>query len=133
MNAILDFARFLSSGYFVGDLGFILGGVAVVVCVWGALYGVLSGWVGFVRGVLSEGVLSGGFCPGGFLRGGGGGFVRGLLSWGFCPGDLVRGGGGLSRGVLSTGSFVRGVLSGGVLSGGFCQGGGVCPRILLTP
>ena len=41
MNAILDFARFLSSGCFVGDLGFILGGFAVVVCVWGVLYGVL--------------------------------------------------------------------------------------------
>ena len=41
MNAILDFARFLSSGCFVGDLGFILGGFAVVVCVWSVLYGVL--------------------------------------------------------------------------------------------
>ena len=41
MNAILDFARFLSSGCFVGDLGFILGGFAVVVCVWGVSYGVL--------------------------------------------------------------------------------------------
>ena len=43
MNAILDFARFLSSGSgcFVGDLGLILGGFAVVVCVWGVLYGVL--------------------------------------------------------------------------------------------
>ena len=33
MNAILDFARFLSSGCIVGDLG----GFAVVVCVWGVL------------------------------------------------------------------------------------------------
>ena len=41
MNAILDFARFLSSGCFVGDLGLILGGFAVVVCVWDVLYGVL--------------------------------------------------------------------------------------------
>ena len=35
--AILDFARFLSSGCFVGDLGLILGGFAVVVCIWGVL------------------------------------------------------------------------------------------------
>ena len=41
INAILDFARFLSSGCFVGDLGLILGGFAVLVCVWGVLYGVL--------------------------------------------------------------------------------------------
>ena len=75
MNAILDFARFLSSGCFAGDLGLILGGFAVVVCVWGVLYGVLWGWGGFVRGVLSRGVLSiGGFCPAGYCPGG---FVQG--------------------------------------------------------
>ena len=96
MNAILDFARFLSSGCFVGDLGFILGGfcrggLCLGCFVWGFMRvgGVLSGGV-LSGGFLSGGVLSGGFCPGGF--------VRGVLSGGFCPGGFVRGG------------FVRGVL-----------------------
>ena len=129
INAILDFARFLFSGCLVENLGFIFGGFAVVVCVRGVFYGVLS------RGVLSGGVLSGGFCPGGFVRGvlsGGfcpGGFVRGVLSAGFCPrevlsrgfcpggfvrGGFVGGGGGLSRRVLSIGGFCP---------AGYCPGG----------
>ena len=53
----MDFARFLSLGCFVGDLGFILGGFAVVVC---------------VRDI-SRFVRVGGFCPGGSCPGG------------FCP------------------------------------------------
>ena len=124
MNAILDFARFLSSGCFVGDLGLILGGFAVVDCVWGVLYGVLWGWGGltFVRGGgFARGVLSGGFCPGGFCPGG---FCPG----GFCPGGFCPRGGFVHGGVLSIGGFcpagycpggfVRGVLSRGVLSRG---------------
>ena len=117
MNAILDFARFLSSGCFVGDLGFILGGFAVMVCVWGFFFGggvyegggicpgVLSG--GVLSGVvLSRGVLSvGGVCPVGFVRGV---FVQGVL--------IVRG--VLSGEGVCPGGFVRGVLS-----GGFCPGG----------
>ena len=113
MNAILDFARFLSSGCFVGDLEVILGGFAVVVCA-GCLVcpffcpggfcpeggGVCKG--GFCPGRYYPGVLSGGFstggfvrwvCPAGFVRGGGvcpGFFCPG----GYCPGGLVRGGGG---------------------------------------
>ena len=114
MNAILDFARFLSSGCFVGDLGLILDGFAVVVCVLGCFV-----W-GFMRvgGGLSGGVLSGGFCPGGFCPGG---FVRG----GFVRGGFVRG--GFVRGGFVRGGFVRGVLSGGVLSRGVLSTGGFCP------
>ena len=137
MNATLEFARFLSSGYFVGDLGFIMDGFAVVVCVREFCRGFCAGGVvlpgggwfvrgslsggGFVRGSLSGGVLSGGFCPGGF--------VRGILSGGFCPGVLfgeVLSGGVLSRGVLSTGGFCLswGFVYHGVLSvGEFCPAG----------
>ena len=121
MNAILDFARFLSSGCFVGDLGVILGDFAVVVCVWSVLLGFYDG---------------GGFSPGGFVRGGfvRGGFVRGVLSGRFCPGRFCPGGfcpWGFCPGGFCPGNFVGGVLSGGVLSGGFCPGGfcpgGFCP------
>ena len=87
MNAILDFARFLSSGCFVGDLGLILGGFAVVFWVITVIVGGVKSvgggfsrgsfvrrvfFGGFVRGVLSGGVLSSGI-----LSGGGRGFVRG--------------------------------------------------------
>ena len=140
MNAILDFARFLSSGCFVGDLRFILGGFAVVVCVRMFCRGFCAG------GGFCLGGLSGGYCPGGRVVWGfcpgGGGIVRGFCPGGFCPRGIVRGvlsgeylsggfypGGGLSRGVLSTGGgggFVhRWVLSGGFVWG-FCPGGG-CP------
>ena len=139
INAILDFARFLSSGCFVGDLGLFW-----VVLLWWFVFGVFcrdflrvggfcpGGFVrgGFVRWGLSGGFCQGGFCPGGFCPGRfcPGGFVRGVLSGGFCPGFF------LSSGVLSTGGvcpsggfvqrgFVRGVLSKGVLSTV-----GVCPR-----
>ena len=144
MNAILDFARFLSSGCFVGDLGFILGGFAVVVCVWDCFVLGFMMVGAFARWVLSGGFCQGGgfvrgFCPGGFVRGvlsGGvfvrGGFVRGVLSGGggLSMGVLSGGGGGvLSRGVLSTRGFCpsrgfvqRGIVR-GVLSGGFCPGG----------
>ena len=150
MNAILDFARFLSSGCFVGDLRFILGGFAVVVCVrmfcrgfcagGGFCLGdiVLGGGLSgdFVRGGGGGGVV-GGFCPGGFCPRG---IVRGVLSGGFCPGSICPGDfirGGLSRGVLSTRGgfcssvgFVRGFCL-EVLSGWGLSGGGVCPRITI--
>ena len=124
INAILDFARFLSSGCFVGDLWFILGGFAVVVC--HRLFCMVF-WEG-------GGVLPGGFCPGGFVREGFvlGGFVRGeVCSEGFCPGGLSGGvlSGGLCPGGFCPRGFVRGVLSRWVLStGGFCPSGGFVQR-----
>ena len=139
MNAILDFARFLCSGCFVGDLVFFLGGFAVVVCVRGVCRGFSEGGGGgglpggfcpgrfglevFVRGGFVLGgfirvVLSGGFffCPGGFVRG----VLSGFFFWGFCPGVCP---GGLVRGVLSGGGVVHlGSTGGGVVHRG---GGGL--------
>ena len=125
MNATMDFARFLSSGCYVWDLGFILGDFAcwfvfVVFC-----GRVLCGWRGFVRwgGGLSVRFCSGGggcpgvFCPGGLFGGvlsGGfclGGFVQGVLStWGFCQSEgFVQL--GIAQGFFPWG-FVRRVLFG---------------------
>ena len=92
MKAILHFARFLFSGCFVGDLGFILGGFAVVVC---------------VRGVLSGKFCLGGFCPGFFFPG--------VLSGGVLSNGVLSTGGFVQRGFFSSG-----VLSGGFCPGGFC-------------
>ena len=97
MKAILDFARFLSSGCFIWDLGFIPCGFAVVVCVRGVLLGGFVRVAGFVESCFVRGVL----------WGGGGGLSRGVLfrvvlskggfvQWGFCP-----------RGVLSSGFCPR--------------------------
>ena len=132
MNAILDFARFLSSGCFVGDLGLILGGLAVVVCVWGVCRWFYEGGGGFVWGGFVRGVLSGGFCLGGFVRGGEG-LSGGVLCGGVLSGGVLSGGvlpGGFCPEGFSPGGFVREVLSGGFSPGGFCTGGfvrGFCP------
>ena len=124
MNAILDFARFLTRGALLG--------------IWGLSWEVLPWWFVFV--VFCEGfsrmggggfvreVLSGGFCPEGFVREVlSGGLVLGVWSGGFCPRGFC------SLGVLSIGEFCpTGYCPGGfvrgVLSGGFCPGG-FCPRI----
>ena len=119
MNAILDFARFLSSWCFVGNLGFILGGFAVVF-----VFGVFLRVWGFCTG----GGCPGGFCPGGFCsevffpRGS---FVRGVLSGGYCSGGFVSG--GFCLGGFVQMGFVHG--GGGLSIGGFCLRGGegVCP------
>ena len=116
MNAILDFARFLSSGCFVGDLWFILGGFA-----WWFVLGVLCR--GFYEGGGGGGGCLGGYLFRGVLSGGGGGVCPEVLSWGvlpggFCPGFFFPRGGFVHRGVLSSG-----VLSGGFCPGGFVQGG----------